>query len=113
MRTIVAGSRSIIDPAVVAAAMDACGWLPAVIISGAARGVDRLGECWAEEQGIPVERYPADWKRHGRSAGMIRNRQMAQVADALIAIWDGHSRGTAGMVEIMQKAGKRVHMHRV
>lgn len=62
---------------------------------------------------IPVKRFPADWDRHGRAAGPIRNCQMAQYADALIAIWDGKSRGTKNMIDEMNKCGKPVLIRRV
>lgn len=69
-----------------------------VIVSGAARGADTLGERYAHERGYAVEQFPANWERDGKAAGPIRNAQMASVADALIAFWDGHSRGTAHMI---------------
>ena len=65
-----------------------------VIVSGHASGADTLGERYAQERGYETEVYPADWKTNGRAAGPIRNAQMAAVADALIAFWDGKSRGT-------------------
>ena len=71
-----------------------------VIISGEARGADTLGERYAHERGYAVEKYPADWKRDGKAAGPIRNAQMAKVADALIAFWDGNSRGTQNMIDL-------------
>lgn len=74
-----------------------------VIVSGTARGADTLGERYAQERGYAVEQYPADWQREGKAAGFIRNAQMASVADALIAFWDGQSRGTAHMIELARK----------
>ena len=74
-----------------------------VIVSGAARGADTLGECYAQERGYSIEQYPADWEHAGKAAGFIRNRQMADVADALIAFWDGRSRGTANMIDIARQ----------
>ena len=71
-----------------------------VIISGAARGADTLGERYAHERGYAVEKYPADWQRDGKAAGPIRNAQMAKVADALIAFWDGSSKGTQNMIDL-------------
>ena len=70
-----------------------------VIVSGASRGADSLGERYAHERGYAVEKYPADWQRDGKAAGPIRNAQMAKVADALIAFWDGNSKGTANMID--------------
>lgn len=101
VRTIIAESRTIHDTTTVADAMRwACvaGIRPSVIISGAARGADALGEWWAAQHGLPVERHPADWQKHGRSAGHLRNRSMAHIASALVALWDGQSRGTADMI---------------
>lgn len=70
-----------------------------VIVSGTARGADRLGERYATERGYRVESFPADWDRDGVAAGPIRNTQMAAHADALVAFWDGKSRGTKDMIE--------------
>jgi hypothetical protein len=72
---------------------------PTLIVSGCARGVDQLGERWAELHDIPVAQYPADWRRHGNAAGPRRNAVMAQNADALVALWDGRSAGTGHMIE--------------
>lgn len=74
-----------------------------VIISGTARGADRLGERYAAEHGYRIERFPADWDRDGIAAGPIRNSQMAAHADALVAFWDGQSRGTKDMIERAEK----------
>lgn len=60
-----------------------------VIVSGHASGADDLCERYAQERGLQLETFPANWKAHGRAAGPIRNAQMASVAHALIAFWDG------------------------
>ena len=111
MRTIIAGSRSITDYAVVEEAVRASGIQPSVVLSGAARGVDVLGERWAADQRIPLERYPADWDRLGRGAGFVRNLAMAKKADALIAVWDGASRGTRRMIQYATDHGLKVYVH--
>ena len=110
MRTIIAGSRDITDPQVIVDAVNACGWVPTVVISGAARGVDTLGQQWATSQSIPVERFPADWQKYGKAAGMIRNGQMAAVAEALIAIPSLRSKGTRDMISKAKTAGLRVYV---
>ena len=79
---------------------------PITIISGKAKGADSLGEKYAIEHGLLTLLFPADWKKHGRGAGPIRNAQMAEEADMLIAFWDGSSRGTANMIGQMQRRGK-------
>ena len=77
------------------------------VVSGGASGVDLGGEKWAESRGIPVKRFPADWKRHGRGAGPRRNRAMAEYADA-VALFPG-GRGTASMRKEAEKAGIEVY----
>jgi len=78
------------------------------IVSGGARGVDSMGEQYAAENDIALKIFPADWKTHGKSAGPIRNRQMADYADILIAVWDGESKGTKNMIDTMHKLKKPV-----
>jgi len=78
------------------------------IVSGAARGADKLGERFAEEYGIPVKRFPADWDGKGKAAGYIRNAEMAEYADALLAFWDGESKGTNHMINLAKKNGLHV-----
>ncbi|MBQ8908383.1 MAG: DUF2493 domain-containing protein [Clostridia bacterium] len=74
-----------------------------IIISGCASGADTLGERYAAEHNLSVERYPADWERYGRAAGPKRNMQMAMVADEVIVFWDGKSRGTKNMIDSSKK----------
>lgn len=52
--------------------------------------------------------FPADWNKHGKAAGPILNAEMAEVADALIAFWDGKSRGTANMIQLAKDKGLKV-----
>lgn len=79
-----------------------------VIVSGHASGADTLGERYAHEHGLKCELYPADWKSYGKAAGPIRNGQMADAAQALIAFWDGESRGTKNMIETAKANGLKV-----
>jgi len=81
------------------------------VVSGTARGVDQGGELWASVQGRPVKRFPADWDTYGKSAGHRRNAEMAKYADALVAIWDGKSRGTANMISEARKRGLVVFIY--
>lgn len=71
-----------------------------IIISGAARGADRLGENYAKDRGFKLERYPADWDNYGKRAGYIRNEQMAKIGNACIVFWDGISKGTCSMINL-------------
>lgn len=115
MRTIIAGSRTVTNPKTVKQAVNSAvvkaGIWPTEIVEGGARGVDTLAFDFAWEQGIPVKVFPADWKQHGRAAGVLRNREMAKYAEALIAIWDGKSRGTKNMIEEAEKCGLKVYVH--
>lgn len=81
------------------------------IVSGGARGVDRMAERWARTRGVCCEVHPADWRKYGKRAGMVRNAEMAEIADELVAIWDGESRGTAAMIDMMKKRGKPVTVY--
>ena len=75
---------------------------PTSIICGEAAGADTLGKQYAEKHGIPVESFPADWEHNGRDAGYMRNIMMADYADALVAFWNGRSRGTQHMIDQMR-----------
>ena len=76
-----------------------------VVVSGTARGADSLGEHYARLRGFGLQRYPANWDRDGKAAGPIRNALMARNADALIAFFDGSSRGTANMIQSAKERG--------
>ena len=73
------------------------------VVSGTAKGADQLGEKYAKERGYALKQFPADWNRFGLSAGYKRNEDMAIYADALIAFWDGKSKGTKHMIELARK----------
>lgn len=74
-----------------------------VILSGGAKGADKLGERYAKERNLNLEIYPANWEKYGKSAGIKRNIQMGNNADILIAFWDGKSRGTKHMIDYANK----------
>ena len=79
------------------------------IVSGGADGIDLAGELFAKEWSCKLKVFPADWNTHGKAAGPIRNKQMADYADSLLLIWDGESRGSRNMKETMLKLGKPVY----
>jgi len=85
-------------------------WKIETVISGAARGGDQIGERWAKRWDRKVERYPANWNKYGRGAGFVRNEQMAQVAEAVIALPGGS--GTAHMIKTARRLGLPVHIIR-
>lgn len=113
MKTIIAGSRSIIEHVKLAEALASCPFKVTSVVSGNARGVDRMGEDYANSNRIPLDVFRADWDRFGKKAGSIRNEHMADVADAAIVLWDGASRGSLHMIETMRKLGKPVHVWQV
>ncbi len=118
---IIAGSRSLDQPAVNDNLVDdgRCAVARAIyavcpfdrsdvseVVSGTARGPDRWGESWAESLDfVELKRMPADWDTHGKRAGMIRNAEMAQRGDALLAFYDGKSAGTRNMIETARSEG--------
>ena len=110
MRTIIAGSRTLIDGALVEQGVKECGWQITAVVSGMARGIDRLGAAWARRNNIPVVEFPAQWVQWGKRAGYIRNALMAENAEALLLIWDGESKGSAAMLALARDKGLRIHI---
>lgn len=83
------------------------------VVSGHADGIDKAGEEWATSHtfgGTPVKIFKADWKKHGKAAGPIRNEEMAKYADAAIIIWDGESKGTLNTIQHFQKMKKPYYL---
>lgn len=116
MKTIIAGSRNVPNVYYIAHAIELCRWEREIttVVSGAARGADKFGEQWAKERNIPIDPYPvtsSDWERLGKSAGYKRNEVMADNADALIAVWDGKSKGTKNMIDIAERKGLAVFVY--
>lgn len=105
MRTIIAGSREITNYGSVIDAVLNSGFEISEVVCGMAKGVDLLGKRWALDYGVPVKEFPADWKNLGIKAGYLRNEQMAGYAERLVAVWDGHSRGTKHMIDIAKREG--------
>lgn len=82
------------------------------LVCGMARGADMLAySLWANNR-MPIHNFPADWNTHGKSAGYRRNVEMGNFADAAICFWDGVSKGTKHMIDIMEKLGKPVYVIR-
>jgi len=111
LKTIIAGSRAITDPAVLDDAISASSFDITEVVSGTAPGVDSLAETWAAQNGIPVKQFPADWNRYGRKAGPIRNTEMAGYAEALIAVWDGRSKGSRNIIQLARRRGLKVFVY--
>ena len=114
-RVIIAGTRDFSDyqllrdkcDAILSSKRQDCN---IIIVSGTARGADRLGERYAKERGFQLRQFPADWLNDEKKAGPIRNAKMADNADALIAFWDGESRGTKNMINNARRKGLAVRV---
>lgn len=78
------------------------------VVCGMANGADLLGKQWAEENDIDVIEFPANWTKYGKSAGPVRNIEMANYATHLIAFWDGESKGTKHMIDVAKKHNLKV-----
>jgi len=113
MKTIIAGSRTITNMAILLKAIQQIDWTPTTIICGCAKGADKLGETWALQQNIPILYFPAKWELYGKSAGIIRNKDMAMNAEALIALWDGISKGTASMIKLATLHNLKTHIYTI
>jgi len=110
MKIIIAGSRNFNDYNLLKSSCDnlLTQFTNIEIVSGTARGADKLGERYARERGYDIKQFPANWDKFGKSAGYIRNDEMAQYSDMLIAFWDGTSKGTKHMIDLANKRGIRV-----
>ena len=105
VRIIVAGSRDFNDYELLKEKLDlvkeAIGEFE--VVSGKARGADSLGERYARENDLPIAEFPADWDKHGKSAGYKRNAEMADYAEGCIVFWDGISKGTQHMINLAKE----------
>ena len=113
MKCIIAGSRSITDYKILQDEVKKSGFDITEIVSGNASGVDKLGEQYAREHKILLKVMPAKWGKHGRSAGHIRNREMAEYVGkegGLILIYDGKSPGSTSMLNIAKSLGLKIHV---
>ena len=106
MKVIIAGSRNFNNYEFLKEKIENLNIQIDEVICGGARGADTLGKRYAIEHDIPVKEFPAKWDKFGKSAGFIRNKQMGDYADYLIAFWDGRSHGTYYMIEYMKMIGK-------
>jgi hypothetical protein len=102
MRVLVCGSRAELDRL-----------KPTEIISGGARGADRVAEVWAKTNSVPITVFTANWNKYGRRAGILRNNQMLDTnPDLVLAFWDGVSTGTKYTINEARKRGMKVEVIR-
>lgn len=125
MKVIIAGGREITDLNVLDKALLSCSFFyrfleeDTEIVTGGALGVDTMGDNWAKEQGIDRVVFPANWKKHGKSAGYQRNKKMLDYIMlsypdcGLIAI-PGEGKGTPGMIKLCREAGiGNIHIYEI
>ena len=104
MKLLIAGSRSIRE-------WDISNYVPPetdLIISGGAKGVDTLAELYADQHGIPKRIIRPQYELYGKAAPLKRNEQMVELADHVLILWDGQSRGTQYTMDYAAKKGKPV-----
>lgn len=106
MRVIIAGSRRSVNEVFTFQCIEWAKEYAGIVVTEVLSGMcpnspDMHGVMYASKYGLPLHTFPAKWER-GKDAGFVRNAVMRQQADALIAVWDGHSHGTKHMIEQMQ-----------
>lgn len=117
MKLIVAGGRDFVDTNRMIEELQKLvnsGNIPECpeLVCGMARGADMLAySLWANNR-MPIHNFPANWNKHGKSAGYKRNQEMGEFADAAVCFWDGKSKGTKHMIDIMNRLNKPVYVVR-
>ena len=106
----VIGSRSFNDYELLKRTLDEYLGKVWIIVSGGAKGADSLGEKWAIDNNIKTCIYKPDWDTYGKQAGFIRNKDIVEDSDILIAFWDGLSRGTEHSINLAKKMNKEVRI---
>ncbi|MFX0183374.1 MAG: DUF2493 domain-containing protein [Candidatus Hodarchaeota archaeon] len=125
MKTIITGSRSIKDYSLVKRTIEESGFQITEVVSGTAKGVDRLGERWAKENRVKLTQFEADWHniyhpaaivrvngfggKYDASAGRRRNKKMVDYADALIVIIENNSKRSMNILQIAQRRKLKIH----
>lgn len=107
MKILVCGGRNYSNMNFLTATLDGFGNI-CEIVEGGASGADSLANVYAKMKGIPVNQYKADWKKHGRAAGPIRNKQMLEEGKPDIVVAFDGGKGTANMITQARNAGVKV-----
>ena len=79
-----------------------------LLISGGALGADTLGEKYAKDNGIETKIFKPDWEKHGKAAGMLRNTDIINEAELVVAFWDGSSKGTLDSINKAKTLNKKL-----
>ena len=80
------------------------------IVSGGAKGVDRVAASYAVARGIKLTEFLPQYEKYGRAAPIVRNKEIVAYADMVLAFWDGCSPGTSFVIHYCEKAGKPCHI---
>jgi len=111
VRVLMAGTRSITDPAILEAAIRDSRFEITEVVCSDAPGVDALASVWAKANKVPVTRFKERWTRYGRASGAFRNQNMHEYADALLAVWDGQSIATGNVIKMAESRGLKVFVY--
>jgi hypothetical protein len=84
---------------------------PDEIVSGGAQGVDRMAKDVADRDNFCYIEFLPNWNKYGKRAGAVRNKQIVDYCDKLIAFWDGKSKGTKISIDMAEKAGKLLNVY--
>lgn len=104
MKLAIVGSRTFDNKDLLSKYIKILFTYPLVIISGGARGADKLGEAWALNEGIPTKIFYPNWNELGKKAGFVRNKQIVDACDMVLAFWDGKSKGTEHTIKLAREA---------
>ena len=81
------------------------------VVSGGAKGADKLGELFADEHGIDKKIFLPDWNKFGKQAGFIRNKDIIENSDVVFAFWNGFSKGTKNSLKLAEKLNKKIYLY--
>ena len=76
------------------------------IVSGGAKGIDECAAEYAKKRGIKLTEFLPEYGKYGRAAPIVRNKQIVDYADKVVAFWDGKSKGTQSVIKYAEKTGK-------
>lgn len=111
MKVAVVGTRSFKDISILSNILNNHLKPGDIIVSGGAIGVDKMSEDWAKQNGYKTFIYLPNWKLYGKSAGFIRNKQIVDNSEYVIAIWNGNSKGTLHSINLAKEQGKKVFVY--
>jgi hypothetical protein len=114
---VVSGWRGLADQTLVSEKLDdfvlQSGLIPSVVVTGGAKGADALAEHWAKKRGFPVFSFSADWAKHGKAAGPMRNSDLISIGTHIVAFPSKEGRGTQDAIQKAKKKGLMVVVHSV